>query len=35
MDREVKVINSGTYKKLKMLQGYKKIETVYERNLDG
>lgn len=27
MDREVKVINSGTYKKLKMLQGYKKIKT--------
>lgn len=27
MDRKVKVINSGTYKKLKMLQGYKKIKT--------
>lgn len=27
MDREVKVIDSGTYKKLKMLQEYKKIKT--------
>lgn len=27
MDREVKVIDSGAYKKLKMLNGYNKIET--------